>query len=112
MTIGQRLKQLRKELGLTQSEFAKKIEIDEKQYANYESTRNTPGVNILLKVADFCEVSLDYLATGKDISIGKKLVVNDPELLEMIRKIEHFKKPEREKVKWALDAAISKTQTD
>lgn len=62
--LAQRLKQCRKEKGLTQNEVAIYCDITEKAYQNYELMTREPKLEILLRIADFFEVSLDYL-TGR-----------------------------------------------
>ena len=61
MCIRDRLKQCRKEKGFTQREVAIYCDITEKTYQNYELMTREPKVEILLKIADVFEVSLDYL---------------------------------------------------
>ena len=59
--LAERLKQCRKEKGFTQREVAIYCDITEKTYQNYELLTREPKVEILLKIADVFEVSLDYL---------------------------------------------------
>ena len=59
--LAERLKQCRKEKGFTQREVAIYCDITEKTYQNYELMTRDPKVEILLKIADVFEVSLDYL---------------------------------------------------
>ena len=63
--FAQRLKELRKEKGLTQVEMAKFIGRTESNYQKLEyGTVNVPALT-LEKLADFFEVSTDYLL-GRD----------------------------------------------
>ena len=63
--FAQRLKELRKEKGLTQVEMAKFIDRTESNYQKLEyGTVNVPALT-LEKLADFFEVSTDYLL-GRD----------------------------------------------
>ena len=59
--LAERLKQCRKEKGFTQREVAIYCDITEKTYQNYELMTREPKVEILLKIADVFEVSVDYL---------------------------------------------------
>ncbi len=59
--LAERLKQCRKEKGFTQREVAIYCDITAKTYQNYELMTREPKVEILLKIADVFEVSLDYL---------------------------------------------------
>lgn len=62
-----RLKELRKEKNLTQSEIANKLFITQNGYSSYENERTEPSVETLCKLADFYNVSLDYLV-GREYS--------------------------------------------
>lgn len=62
--IAKRLKELRLERGYTQSQIAIYSDITETAYQNYELMKRVPRVEVLVKIADFYNVSLDYL-TGR-----------------------------------------------
>ncbi|MBO5746417.1 MAG: helix-turn-helix transcriptional regulator [Clostridia bacterium] len=64
--LAQRLKQCRKEKGLTQQQVAIYCDITEKAYQNYELMTREPKLEILIKIADFYKVSLDYLVGRTD----------------------------------------------
>lgn len=59
--LAERLKQCRTERGLTQNEVAIFCDITEKAYQNYERNRREPKLSVLIRIADFYDVSLDYL---------------------------------------------------
>lgn len=56
-----KLKELRKSFGLTQEELANRIGISRDTYKNYEQERTQMGYEMLIKMANFFDVSLDYL---------------------------------------------------
>ena len=62
--LSSRLKDCRKERGLTQWEVAVYCDITEKAYQNYERMTREPKLDILLRIAECFDVSLDYL-TGR-----------------------------------------------
>lgn len=62
--LSTRLKDCRKERGLTQWEVAVYCDITEKAYQNYERMTREPKLDILLRIAECFDVSLDYL-TGR-----------------------------------------------
>lgn len=64
--LKERLISLRKNNKYTQDELAKKLNISRPTYAQYELGRRRPDYDVLLKIADFYEVSLDYLIKGKE----------------------------------------------
>lgn len=56
-----RLKQCRKEKNFTQGQVAIYCDITERAYQNYELMTREPKLEILLRMADLFEVSIDYL---------------------------------------------------
>lgn len=66
-TFGERLKFLRSEKNLTQKQFAEIVGVNERSYQNYEINKSTPNYKVLLFLADFFDVSLDYLVGRSDI---------------------------------------------
>ena len=59
--LTKRLRQCRKERGLTQNQAAIYCDITEKAYQNYELGTREPKVTILIRIAQLYQVSLDYL---------------------------------------------------
>lgn len=62
--LAKRLKECRKAKGLTQMQVATFCDITEKAYQNYELMTREPKLEILVRIADLYQVSLDYL-TGR-----------------------------------------------
>ena len=64
--LAKRLKQCRKEKRVSQYEVSIQCDITEKAYQNYELMTREPKLEILLKIADFYDVSIDYLLGRTD----------------------------------------------
>lgn len=64
--LSQRLKQCRLERGVTQNEVAIYCDITEKAYQNYELMTREPKLEILIRIADYYKVSLDWLVGRTD----------------------------------------------
>lgn len=64
--LAARLKQCRKERGLSQREVAIYCDISERAYQNYEIMRREAKLEILVRIADYFGVSLDYLVGRTD----------------------------------------------
>ncbi|HZK57706.1 MAG TPA: helix-turn-helix transcriptional regulator [Clostridia bacterium] len=62
-----RIKQLRQEKGLKQDELAKEFGIAQQTISNYEKGIREPDITTLKNMADFFDVSLDYLLGKTDI---------------------------------------------
>lgn len=59
--FGQRLKELRKNAGLTQKQLAEKIWVTKATVSYYELSERTPSPEILVKIAKTFHVTTDYL---------------------------------------------------
>ncbi len=57
----ERLKTLRMEKNITQRAIANYLNITDTAYGFYEQGKNYPNMDSLIKLADYFEVSLDYL---------------------------------------------------
>ena len=64
-TLGNRLKSLRQEKGLTQKEVAKLIGTTDVSIGRYEMDARVPKADILNSLAKLYDVEIDYLLTGK-----------------------------------------------
>lgn len=56
-----RIKDLREDFDLTQFEISKMLNISQVAYSYYELNRRNIPVEILMKLADFYNTSVDYL---------------------------------------------------
>lgn len=65
--LSERLKECRKAKGYTQIEVATLCDITEKTYQNYELMTREPKLEILIRIADLYNVSLDYLVGRTDV---------------------------------------------
>lgn len=66
LKLSERLKALRKERHLSQEKFAAEIGIGFSTYRRYEKNEREPDASTLVKMADFYDVSLDYLVGRSD----------------------------------------------
>lgn len=62
-----RLKELREEKELTQAELGEKLGISRNTIASWESNRRTPELETAKQLADYFNVSIDYLLGRTDI---------------------------------------------
>lgn len=77
--IGSKLKLLRIENKMTQTELAKALNIGQTTIAAYENGTHTPNLYALISYADYFQCSLDYLV-GRENEMGKIVINNDVEL--------------------------------
>lgn len=63
--MGSRVKELREMLNMTQQDFAERIEVTQSNLSNYEK-KDVLTLNILLKIAETFDVSMDWLCGLSD----------------------------------------------
>lgn len=61
MTFGKRLRQLRNEFNLTQTQLAEKISLSKANVSKYEADTVEPNLQTLRLLSNFFNVSIDYL---------------------------------------------------
>ena len=59
--FGEHLKEMRISFNYTQKQVASNIGITERNYQRYEANDQRPSFDILISLADFYNLSLDYL---------------------------------------------------
>lgn len=63
----QRIRDLREDADLSQAEMGQKINLPQRTYAYYKSGQRTIPPEILIKIAKYHKVSVDYLLELTDI---------------------------------------------
>ena len=69
MTIGENLRQLRLQKGLTQEQAAAKLHITRQALSSYESQRTQPDIHMLLALSEVYETDLDGILYGQETSL-------------------------------------------
>ena len=64
-----RIRELRKELGLSQEKMAKRLGMSQTGYSKYETGENDVPTQVLLKLADFYHTSVDYILGRTDTAV-------------------------------------------
>jgi transcriptional regulator with XRE-family HTH domain len=85
-TMGERIQQLRKTMGLTQADLAKKIGISHTQMARYEIKNIYPPADVLKNLADIFGTTIDFLVMGDNESKAQASL-KDTELINQFKKI-------------------------
>lgn len=99
-TIGQKIKERRISLGLTQDYIANHLNVNPSHVSNIECGRANPSLTALVKIANLLECSVDYFLNGEytytvdtksqqnlDNAILEKLKYRDTETKQKILKI-------------------------
>ena len=61
-----RLKEIRKKKGISQLKLAMDLHMNQNTVSRYETGEREPGINELIKIADYFNVSVDYLIGRTD----------------------------------------------
>ena len=67
-----RLKEIRKSKGVSQLKMAMDLNTNQNTISRYETGEREPGINELIKIADYFNVSVDYLLERTDNPILQK----------------------------------------
>lgn len=86
-----KLKELRKQKELSQKEIAEIIGVERNTYGNYEIERSEPSISMLTKLADYFDVSIDYLVGRADeldrVIIEHNITSDERQMLQLYRKL-------------------------
>lgn len=88
--IGEFLKELRKEKGLTQEQLAEQFNVSRRSVSRWETGSNLPDVDILIEMADYYEVDLRELIDGE-----RKSEKMNEELKETVLKVAEYSNEEK-----------------
>lgn len=76
MTLGEKLKEARKQAGLSQEQLSEKLNISRSAVAKWETDKGIPDVDNLKALSQLLDVSIDYLLNdGADLD---KAVIKEP----------------------------------
>ena len=101
-----RIKELREEKNISQLELAKKLNLTQQSISLYEKGDREPSIDVLKSIANFFNVSLDYLLGKSDIRNPDELKstefanaggldtkgLDEEDLKELQRQIDYIKK--------------------
>ena len=101
MSFGSRLLEARKKKGLSQGDLADHLGTKGPAIGRYERNEMKPSIDAAAKMADYLDVSLDYLVGKTDIEV-------DPKTLSRILEVSKFNEEDREHIFSVIDAFIAK----
>lgn len=115
MLLNDRLKLLRNAKGITQKDAASALGIKQYNIADYESGRAIPNINILIKMSDLYEVTLDDLCEHKSnvynapttSTVVMDEYIKDLHTLKIVRRIEKLTDEEKEIIYKTIDPIIT-----
>jgi transcriptional regulator with XRE-family HTH domain len=107
VSIGNKIKNLRKEKKWTQWDLARKLKVVQSQINRWESGQFTPSIEVLKKLSRIFDVSLDTLILDeRDV---QKLSLKDKTLLSKIKKIERLSPNDQNAIITMIEALLTKS---
>lgn len=91
--IGGFIKELRKEKGFTQEQFAEKFNVSRRTVSRWETGSNLPDLDILIEMADYYDIELRELLDGE-----RKSEEMNKELKETVLKVAEYSNEDKLKV--------------
>ena len=67
--VAERIKSLRLEKGIGQNLLAEKIDVSNASISYWENAKQEPSVEVVFKMAEFFNVSADYILGLKDVNL-------------------------------------------
>lgn len=105
--FAQRLRELRKQKNLSQTELGQLAELHYTHIGRFERGASRPGGDTLKRLADALGVSSDYLLEGA-VDEAAKAKFADRELLKQFQEVEQLPDEDKVVVKKLLDAFLMK----
>lgn len=102
MSFGKNLKDIRVEKNVSQEDLAKKISVHANHISRYERDLSSPSIEVVQRIAEALEISIDELVYGK--ASNTEAGLNDKELIVLFKKVQHLSAKQKQTVKDVLDA--------
>ena len=106
--FGDNLKKIRVEKNISQQELADLVNTHSTHISRYERNLAQPSIEVVKKIAEALEVSIDTLIYGEQDERAKG-TINDTELLTMFAKVQSLPDKQQNTVKDFLSAFVLKT---
>ncbi len=107
--FAQRLRELRRQRDLSQTELGERVGVHYTHISRYERGISRPSADTLKRLADVLDVSGDYLLEGAADEAAKARF-EDRELLRQFQEVQALPERDKEIVKELLDAFLTKRQ--
>lgn len=107
MTIGEKIKQLRKEKNWSQDELAEKLHINATHLSRYETGKLIPSPAAIVKLAQAFNVSSDYLLTDKQVRAPLKHEY-DEMFLAKLEEVEKLTDDEKNALLLFIDSLVAR----
>lgn len=106
-----RIKELRNEKGLLQSDVAEYIGKSERIVGFYEKGERDPNTDTLIKLSELFDVSIDYILGKSDIRNSQKINLDDIDIA-FASGIKGLNKENQETLKNIMEGLLAKQELD
>jgi transcriptional regulator with XRE-family HTH domain len=107
MSFVERIRQLRQQRRWSQAKLSKKLNVHQKQISGYERRIHAPSVELLIRMAELFNVSLDYIAfVGREEKTMAPIA--DRELMQAVQEIDQLPTEDKDTFKAVLNTFIVK----
>jgi transcriptional regulator with XRE-family HTH domain len=103
--LGKRIQELRKQAGLTQAQLADKIEVSHTQLTRYESKGVLPPADVLERLANIFDTSIDYIVRGNK-SEHVESILKDAELIKEFKRLDELPEDEKKSILKVVSSLI------
>lgn len=104
--FGKKLKKLRKEKNMSQTELGEKIGAGAHAISRYENNKVTPSTETMIKFSEIFNVSIDYLIFDRETK--ESLENENPELIQKLKNIEMLDKEDQTFLFKIIDTLLAK----
>ncbi len=108
-SLGDRIKELRKQKGWSQNELSQQAGVSYAQLSRYEIKGSQPPAEVLNKLANALDTTVDFLING-DTNEKAKSTLKDAELLQQFKAVEQMDDDERNVIKKVIGAFITQAK--
>lgn len=105
--VSERIKGLRNGIKVSQTKLAEKLDTKQPLLARYETGEHLPPLELLIRYADYFDVSLDFIVGRTDVPQGKLYkyqpkMINDDKMREFVEMCFDPNSPTNAKLKEAV----------
>ena len=108
----QRIRDLREDCDLTQSELCQQLFIHKTTYTNYEQGKHTVPLDFAVTLAEFYNVSLDYIAGRSNFKHGRENPEFSNEQIEIADKFSQLSERNKGRLEQFIEQLLEKQENE
>ncbi len=112
MQYYQRIRDLREDSDLTQEALCRKLYMHKTTYTNYEQGKHTVPLDFAVTLADFYNVSLDYVAGRTNFKNGTGNIRLSKDQLDIAEKFDSLSERNKGRLEQFLEQLIEKQENE